>query len=71
MAIGSGWVESICVVSRRWVWVESMGVASDCGCKEVDFLIIVLLILTPLVFALFCSSILLLVHFSKCFLFLL
>ena len=22
-------------VSRRWVWVESMGVASGCGCKEV------------------------------------
>ena len=23
------------VVSRRWVWVEYMGVASGCGCKEV------------------------------------
>ena len=23
------------VVSRRWVWVESMGVASGCGCMEV------------------------------------
>ena len=23
------------VVSRRWVWVESMGVASGCGCKKV------------------------------------
>ena len=23
------------VVSRRWVCVESMGVASGCGCKEV------------------------------------
>ena len=23
------------VVSRRWVWVESMGVTSVCGCKEV------------------------------------
>ena len=23
------------VVSRRWVWVESMSVASGCGCKEV------------------------------------
>ena len=22
------------VVSRRWMWVESMGVASGCGCKE-------------------------------------
>ena len=29
-------MESIGVVSRRWVWVESMGVASGvCGCKEV------------------------------------
>ena len=23
------------VVSKRWVWVESMGVASGCGSKEV------------------------------------
>ena len=23
------------VVSRRWVWVESVNVASGCGCKEV------------------------------------
>ena len=23
------------VVSRRWVWVESMCVSSGCGCKEV------------------------------------
>ena len=23
------------VVSRRWVWVKSMGVASGLGCKEV------------------------------------
>ena len=23
------------VVSRRWVWVKSMGVATGCGCKEV------------------------------------
>ena len=22
------------VVSRRWMWVESMGVDSGCGCKE-------------------------------------
>ena len=50
------------VVSREqvWVvrWVESTGVASRYGCKEVyivDFLI--LLIPTPLVSALFCSII--------------
>ena len=36
-------------------WVESMGVAIGCGYKVViDFLI--LLIPTPLVFVLFCSS---------------
>ena len=23
------------MVNRRWVWLESMGVASGCGCKEV------------------------------------
>ena len=28
-------MESIGVASRRWVWVESMGMASECGCKEV------------------------------------
>ena len=33
MASESGW--NLCVVSRKWVWVESMGVASGCGCKEV------------------------------------
>ena len=38
------------VVSRRWVWVESMGVVIR---RYIDFL--TLLIPTPLVFALFCS----------------
>ena len=39
-----------------------MGVATGCGCKEyIDF--IILLIPTPLVSVLFCSSILLFVHF--------
>ena len=33
VASGSGW--NMGVVSRMWVWVESMGVASGCGCKEV------------------------------------
>ena len=44
------------VVSRRWLWVESMGVASGCGCKEV-YRFLILLIPTPLVSVLFCSSI--------------
>ena len=43
-------------VVSRWVWLESMGVVSGCGCKGyIDFLI--LLIPTPLESALFCSSI--------------
>ena len=28
------------VVSRRWVWVESIGVASGCGCKEVPYMVL-------------------------------
>ena len=42
------------VVSRRWMWVESMGVASDCGCKKVYRFPH---IPTSLVSFLFCSSI--------------
>ena len=49
------------VVSRRWVWVESMGVVVR---RYIDFLI--LLIPTPLVSALFCS-IPTFVNFFKCF----
>ena len=52
------------VVSR--MRVESMGVASGCGC--IDFFI--LLIPTPPVFALFCSSIPTFLFILKCFLFL-
>ena len=37
------------VVSRRWMWVECMGVASCCGCKEVA-------IYTPLVHFFKCFS---------------
>ena len=40
------------VVSRRWMWVESMGVVVR---RYIDYLI--LLIPTPLVSVLFCSSI--------------
>ena len=29
------------VVSRKWVWVESMGMDSGCGCKEVYSYIII------------------------------
>ena len=43
--------------------MESMGVASGCVCKEVY----ILLIPTPLVSVLFCSSIPTFCSFSKCF----
>ena len=48
------------VVSRRWMWVESMSVASGCG-LYIGFLILLIpiYIYTPLFFAtaplLFCS----------------
>ena len=64
------WVQSMGVVSRRWVWVEFMGVASGCGCKVVYRFVLILLILTPFVSALFAAS-LLFVHFKKIFSFLL
>ena len=53
------------VVSRRWMWVESMSVASGCGCKEeyrfpnINYPYIHVLLLYLLFFAtaslLFCS----------------
>ena len=50
------------VVSRRWMWVESMGVAVR---SYIDYLI--LLIPTPLVSVLFCSSIPTFCSFKKMF----
>ena len=52
------------VVSRRWMWVESMSVASGCGCKEVYRFPH---IPTPLVSVLFCSSIPTFCSFFKTF----
>ena len=49
-------------VSRKWVWL--VGVGGIYGC--IDFLILIIIIPTPLVSVLFCSS-LLFVHFFKCF----
>ena len=52
------------VVSRRWMWVESMGVASGCGCKEVyrfPHFVSVLF---------FAAASLLFFHLKKCFSFL-
>ena len=71
------WVEYMGVVSRRWV--ELVGGIYGCGYnlsvwlvdvvvrRYIDFLII-LLILTPLVSALFCSSIPTSLFILKCFL---
>ena len=46
-----------------------MGVATGCGCKEV-YRFLILLIPTPLVSVLFCSSIPTFCSFLKCFSFL-
>ena len=48
------WVWLVGVVSRRWVWQVGVGGIYGCGCKEVY---LILLIPTPLVSVLFCSSI--------------
>ena len=46
------------VVIRRCVWLECIGMVSGCCCKEVQYInVLILLIPTPLVLALFCSSI--------------
>ena len=61
------------VVSRRWVWVESMGVASGCRCKEIyRFPHITYPYLSLLLLYLFflAAASLLFVHFLKCFSFL-
>ena len=44
-----------------------MGVATGCGCKEVYRFFLILLIPTPLVSVLFCSSIPTFCSFLKCF----
>ena len=55
------WVWIVGVVSRRWVWLVGVGGIYGCGYwgvvvrRYIDFLI--LLIPTPLVSVLFCSSI--------------
>ena len=62
------------VVSSRWVWVESMGVASRCGCKEVYRYIycynIYISYYLSLLHSFLAAASLLFVHSFKCFLFL-
>ena len=47
--MASGWT--------LWVWLQCIGVVSECCCKEVHRFPLILLIPTPLVLALFCSII--------------
>ena len=57
------------VVSRRWMWVESMGVTSGCGCKEVyRFPHITYPSIFFLYLFFFSAASLLFVHFLICFL---
>ena len=57
------------VVIRIWVWLKCIGVVGGCCVKRyIDFLI--LLIPTPLVFALFCSNIPTSLFIFKMFIFL-
>ena len=57
------------VVSMRWMWVESMGVAGGCGCKEVYIYRFPHITYppTPLVSVLFAAASLLFVHFLNVF----
>ena len=54
------WVESISVVSRRWVWLLGVVVR-----RYIDFLI--LLVPTPVVSAIFSPAPLLFANFLNCF----
>ena len=58
------------VVSRRWMWVESMSVASGCGCirRYIGSYPYIYILLLYLLF--FATASLLFVHFLNCFLFL-
>ena len=61
MASGSGWNLWVCLTGGRcgwnlWVWLVGVVVR-----RNIDFIIILLLIPTPLVFVLFCS----IVHFCS------
>ena len=53
------------VVSRRWVWVESMGMASGCGCKEVYRFPHITYPLFLLYLLFFAAASLLFVHFKR------
>ena len=59
------------VVSRRWTWMESMGVASGCGCKELYRSPHITYPYSSCIYLVFFSAAsLLFVHSLKCFSFL-
>ena len=58
------------VVSMRWMWVESMGVASGCGFKEVYRFPHITYIHSSCICSFFAAASLLFVHFVKWFSFL-
>ena len=62
MASGSGW--------NQWVWVESMGLASWCGCKEVYKFPHITYPYSSCICYFFASTSLLFVHLKKKFSFL-
>ena len=65
MGVASGWniwVWLVGVVSRRWMWVESMGVTRGCGCKEVYTIIDFLISLIPTLLFLYISILFLQQH---------
>ena len=67
MGVASGSEWNLWVVSRRWVWVESIGVLVDVVVRRYYIDVLILLIPTPLVSALFCSSIPIFCSFKKMF----
>ena len=58
------------VVSRRWMWVESMGVSSGCGCKEVYRFPHITYPYSSCICSFFAATSLVFLHLKKCFSFL-
>ena len=50
------------VVSRRWMWVESMGVVSGCGYKEIYRFPQITYPYSSCIYSFFAAACLLLVH---------
>ena len=61
------WVECMGVVSRRWVRLVGVGVASGCGCKEVYRFHHTTYHYSSCICSFFVAASLLFVHLKKCF----